>query len=188
MYTVNKTPKEREKKNKKITTIVIITSILLVIFVILLIVLLLLRNKQDQNNNKVKYQISYDTTLVTDITSLDSKSVSFTVTSGDNKYDVTVKLNTTNSNASIGSYMEHDYLYSIYDGHPNTLDISLQIYSKENPSIKITTISDIKYTLYLGDKDEYHPLSLDINTSTYSSDNLISIYKLDVEFYMNIAS
>ena len=189
MYTVKEPPKEnndKEKKKKKITIIVVISSILVVILIALLVILLILRNQQNPTtNNKVKYQATYDTTLVTDTTSLDNKGVTFTVTSGDNKYDVSVKLSTTTSNADIGSYIEHNYMYSIYDGHPNILDMSLTVKDKENNNKNITNnISDITYSLYLGDKDDYSILVLEKDASTYSSDNLISIYKLDVEFYI----
>ena len=182
MYTVKETPKDRDKKKKNITIIIVISSIALIILIVLLITLLILRNKQDQNNNKVKYQVSYDTTLVTDTTSLDNKGVTFTVSSGDNKYNVSVELDTSTSNASIGSYTDKDYMYSIYDGHPNTLDLVVTV--KDNSNNNSIDISDIVYTLYLGNKDGYSQKVLDKNASTYSSDNLISIYKLDVEFYI----
>ena len=182
MYTVKETPKDRDKKKKNITIIVVVSSIALIILIVLLIILLLLRNRQNNNNNKVKYQVTYDTSLVLDTTSLDNKGVTFTVTSGDNKYNVSVKLDTSTSNASIGSYTDKDYMYSIYDGHPNTLDLVVTV--KDNSNNNSIDVSDITYTLYLGDKDGYTQKALDKNTSTYSSDNLISIYKLDVEFYI----
>ena len=183
MYIVKQTPKDREKKNKKIAIIVIISSIALVILIVLLVILLILRNQQNPNNNKVKYQVTYDTSLVTNSTSLDGKGVSFTVTSGDDKYDVSIRLDTTTSNASIGSYVDKDYMYTIYDANPNKLDMSLLVKDKESNS-NVTSISDIKYTLYLGDKNDYQILSLESNASTYSSEYEISIYKLDVEFYI----
>ena len=182
MYTVKETPKDRDKKKKNITIIVVVSSIALIILIVLLIILLLLRNRQNNNNNKVKYQVTYDTSLVLDTTSLDNKGVTFTITSGDNKYNVSIKLDTSTSNASIGSYTDKDYMYSIYDGHPNTLDLVVTV--KDNSNNNSIDISDITYTLYLGNKDGYTQKVLDKNTSTYSSDNLISIYKLDVEFYV----
>ena len=182
MYTVKETPKDKDKKKKNITIIIVVSSIALIILIVLLIILLLLRNRQNNNNNKVKYQVTYDTSLVLDTTSLDNKGVTFTVSSGDNKYNVSVKLDTSTSNASIGSYTDKDYLYSIYDGHPNTLDLVVTV--KDNSNNNSIDISDIVYTLYLGDKDGYTQKVLDKNISTYSSDNLISIYKLDVEFYI----
>ena len=183
MYIVKETPKDRDKKKKNITIIVVVSSIALIILIVLLIILLLLRNRQNNNNNKVKYQVTYDTALVTDVTSLDNKGVTFTVSSGDNKYNVSIKLDTSTSNASIGSYTDKDYMYSIYDGHPNTLDLIVTVKDNSNNNNSID-ISDITYTLYLGNKDGYTQKVLDKNTSTYSGDNLISIYKLDVEFYI----
>ena len=166
-------------------------GIILLIFLIILLILLLLKNKHnDADNNKRKITSSFDTSLLTDTSSLDNKSFTLT-TSFNDEYYVSVVMNTTTSNASIGSYTSHDYLYSIYDGNPNNeLTLTLKVSDNENNDIS-NTVSDIVFTIELGDKDSHTPITLDKanennKTTTYISNNTITIYSITVDWYITI--
>lgn len=195
MYQVseNKKPLKSDNDNKKKTLkiVLIISSIVLVIILALLIVLLWFNNNKPNTSNKVKYNNSYDASLLTDTSSLKNKSFTINGTTNDDKYVVSVIMNTTTSNASIGSYTEHDYLYSIYDGIPNN-ELILTLKVKEDNSDISDKISDITFTIYLGDKDSYNPITLDManennKSSIYTSNEDISIYRIDVEWCVSLS-
>ena len=187
----NNKPHQDDGGNKKKTLkiVLIISSILLVILIALLVVLLWFNNNKPNTSNKVKYTSSYDASLLTDTSSLNNKSFTISGTSSDDKYVVNIILDTKTSNASIGSYVEQDYLYSIYDGNPNN-ELTITLNVKEDSNDVSNKASDITFTIYVGDKNSNTPITLDKanennKTSTYTSNEDISIYKVDVEWYMS---
>ena len=83
----NNKPHQDDGSNKKKTLkiVLIISSILFVILLVLLIIWLWFRNNNQPNTpNKVKYNNSYDASLITDTSSLDNKS--FTIESNSSEF------------------------------------------------------------------------------------------------------
>lgn len=189
MYTIkeNKKPKENKNTTKKI----VIFSILSVVIVILLIVLLilLLRFKQKPNeNNKTKYEVIYTPNeILKDTSSLDeNNNFLLSLTTTDNKYQVETNLNSSN-NVSIGSYQTFDYLYKVYDGHPNKLNLTVNIKDiNTNTYLSLASISDISFLITYGDIDSHTEIETidNINNNQYqlNKEEEISIYQLKVRY------
>ena len=192
MYKItdNKSPQsDNQKKQKIVRTLVTITCTLLVVLLILLLVFLILKNQQN-NQNKKQYTSIFDASLVTDASSLDNKSFTVSSPTNDDAYLVSVVMNTTTSNASLGNFATHDYLYSIYDGNPNNvLTLTLLVKDNSNNTSVSDKLSDIVFTIELGDKDNHSPITLDkaddnTRTATYSSTNDIKIYSISVNWFI----
>ena len=192
MYEIKKSPKQsgdNQKRQNIIRTMVIISCTLLVVLLILLLVFLILRNQQQNDQNKKKYTSSFTSSLVSDTSSLDNKSFTVTSPTDDNAYLVSVMMNTTTSNASLGNYETHNYLYSIYGGSPNNvLTLTLNVKDSNNSNVS-NKISDIEFTIELGDKDSHSPITLDkadesTKAATYSSSNEIKIYSISVDWFI----
>ena len=191
MYEVKQSPKQsgdNQKKKYFIRTMVIISCALLVVLLIFLLVFLILKNQQNGQNKK-KYTSSFDATILTDTSSLNNKSFTITSPTSDNVYLVSVVMNTTTSNASLGNYETHNYLYSIYDGVPNNvLTLALNVKDSNNNSVP-NKISDIVFTIELGDKNSHSPTTLDkadenTKTATYQSQNTITFYSISVDWFI----
>ena len=192
MYEIKKSPKQsgdNQKRQNIIRTMVIISCTLLVVLLILLLVILILRNQQQNNQNNKKYTSIFTSSLVSDTSSLDNKSFTVTSPTDDNTYLVSVVMNTTTSNASLGNYETHNYIYSIYGGSPNNvLTLTLNVKDSNNNNVS-SKISDIEFTIELGDKDSHSSITLDkadetTKTATYSSSNEIKIYSISVDWYI----
>lgn len=164
-------PMERKTSNKLIN----IFSIVLIILVILISGLLayLLPNFLNKKNNKY---IEYNPSLITETTSMDiDRSLSLPIEIEDNIF--TIKLSSSSSSISIGSYITHDYLYKVEGSLSNNVDISF---------ISNNKINIISYHIIDINGDSLSPEYNNINdngfTTSIRGNSSISIYKIGITY------
>ena len=177
--------KEKRKDNKQT---ILISSLILGLVAVIIMVLLLVRYckpKEESPKEKQSYLFNFEPTLVTDTTSLHDKTLSLNVTV-DSKYRCELSITSGVSNAMLGNYSIHDYMFKSYGQETNTLSISVKFKDVSTDVISVVTdYEDLEYVLYLGDKDSHSIATSGYTVSeegvlSYTSNTDIYLYKVAV--------
>ena len=165
-----------------------ILKIALIIFVILLSVLIgfFLPHLINIKNQRAKsYSASFETTLVTDTTSIgadEKHSVIYEQDIKDEKDNTLYKVSTTvfayNSNADI-SPLPAKYLYHAYGRAQNDLGMEFVIQNSDDEDVT-AKISNLKLDIYLGEDE----ISL-LEESQYQIENNLFTYRDTSDIYLN---
>ena len=179
---------EEENRKRKWKYIIFFSTIGLII-IALAIVILILTNKK-ATPTYAEYSFSYSANDINSSTSLVNRDLNLEKVSEDNAYKGLLTFSTSSrSNAFIGDYETHDYLYKLSGKNPNVLTIHMRLSSNDEHHIDHLISDYSTIVLFEGDvhdKKQIDPSSLTIYLSdenrqlnvVYSSANDISIYSI----------
>ena len=179
-----------EKSNKK--PLLIVSSTLVAILIVGVTVFLLLRycspkkdtDPSDPGSGKITYLFNYEPTLINEGTSLQEDKSLVLENTLSNKFKATLTISCGESNAAIGPYLTHDFMYRSYGKETNTLKLSISFIDVFTNQA-ISDYENLEYVVYLGNSESHTALTNDkyvVENSvlTYTASETIYLYKVAV--------
>ena len=186
-FEAKKYPKDYKDENKKlIKRLLILAAIFLVIIGLLIFLLLYFfrPGKNDSPVTKVSYSSTFDSSLITSETSLDSNNnLKLSLKTDNNLYQVDLTLSSSDDEVDIGPIgIENSYIYHSKGTDKGNIKISFEVLdlNTSNYIDKSKSLSDVNYEIYLGEDSPTKYTDFNIIENTFDVNLSIS-----PEIYLN---
>lgn len=168
--------KEKRKNNKKVILLsaAVLGAFALVVGTLMIVKYCIPQNKTP-STDKESYLFVFEPSLIDSTTALGEDN-SLKVNHSNGNVKCTLTIGCGESNALLGSYIDHDFLYESYGKSLNTLTLNVGF---TNPEV-VSDYSDLEYVVYIGSKDNHQILSED----KYTVENSKLTYTASEDIYL----